>query len=227
MLHTLLVEDDYDLASTIIDYLGLMSINCDHTSNGISALNLIEDNLYQCVILDINIPRLNGINVCKKLREQGKEIPIIMLTAKGQLDDKLLGFDSGADDYLVKPFALKELVARVKALSNRRSGQIKKLTIADLELDLENKKAFRHQTAIKLSPIAFKLLEALMRSSPNPVSREQLIQTVWGDESPDSNSLKVHMHNLRKQVNVPDAIKLIHTVTGFGFAIKEHYEDTP
>lgn len=227
MLHILLVEDDYDLASTVVDYFSMMSISCDHTNNGISALQLIDNNLYQCVILDINIPRLNGIDVCKQLRDKGKDIPILMLTAKDQLDDKLLGFDAGTDDYLVKPFELKELTARIKALSKRKSGQVNKLQFADLNLDIESKQAYRGTHSIKLSPIAFKLLETLMRASPNPVSRESLIQTVWGDDSPDSNSLKVHMHNLRKQINLPSSPKLIHTITGFGFAIKETYEDTP
>ena len=127
MTTLLLVEDDFDLAGNIVDYLALEDFDCDHASNGVAALNFLDENEYAVVILDINLPRLDGLSVCEKLREKGNDTPVIMLTARDQLDDKLAGFAKGADDYLVKPFAMAELVARLQALSLRRSGQVKQL----------------------------------------------------------------------------------------------------
>lgn len=219
-IQLLLVEDDIDLATAIIDYLELEDIQCDHAANGLSGYNLIETNSYDVVVLDLNLPKMNGLEVCEKIRSQGIDVPILMLTARDTLDDKLTGFSKGADDYLVKPFAMEELIVRAQVLSKRRSGQVSKLKIEDLELDLQEKIATRDGQSIKLSPIGIKLLECLLRESPNPVSRDKLMQSVWGDEQPDSNSLKVHMFNLRKAVDGNSDDKLIHTITGHGFALK-------
>lgn len=219
-LQLLLVEDDLDLAKAIIDYLALEDISCDHAANGLSGYHLIETHHYDVVILDLNLPKLNGLEVCEKIRAQGIDVPILMLTARDTLDDKLTGFSKGADDYLVKPFAMEELIVRAQVLSRRRSGQVSKLTIEDVELDIQDKSATRAGKALKLSPTGIKLLECMMRESPNTVSREKLMQAVWGDEQPDSNSLKVHMFNLRKAVDGGNDIKLIQTVPGHGFAFK-------
>ncbi|WP_372740911.1 response regulator transcription factor [Neptunomonas sp.] len=223
-LQLLLVEDDIDLATAVIDYFELENIQCDHAANGLSGLNLIKSNHYDVAILDLNLPKMNGLEVCESLRAQGIDVPILMLTAKDTLDDKLLGFSKGADDYLVKPFAMQELIARVQVLSRRRSGQVTKLTVCGLELDSQQQLISWGSTPLKLSPTSFKILEILMRASPNPVSREKLIQSVWGDEQPDSNSLKVHMFNLRKvldgHVDNGSESKLIHTLVGRGFVLK-------
>lgn len=219
-LQLLLVEDDLDLAIAIIDYFELEDIQCDHAANGLSGYNLIESNHYDVVVLDLNLPKMNGLEVCEKIRSQGIDVPILMLTARDTLDDKLTGFSTGADDYLVKPFAMEELIIRTQVLSKRRSGQASKLKVEDLELDLQEKLATRNGLPVKLSPIGIKLLECLLRESPNPVSRDKLMQSVWGDEQPDSNSLKVHMFNLRKAVDGCSDDKLIHTITGHGFALK-------
>lgn len=219
-LQLLLVEDDLDLAKAVIDYLELEDISCDHAANGLSGYNLIETNHYDAVILDLNLPKLNGLEVCEKIRSQGIDVPILMLTARDTLDDKLTGFSKGADDYLVKPFAMEELIVRTQVLSRRRSGQVNKLRIEDVELDFQDKSATRQGKALKVSPTGIKLLECLMRESPNAVSREKLMQAVWGDEQPDSNSLKVHMFNLRKAVDGKSDSKLIQTVPGYGFAFK-------
>lgn len=221
MLNALLVEDDVDLATAVIDYFEMEDISCDHAVNGVIGLNLIEQNDYQVIILDLNLPLLNGLNVCKKMREQGMDTPVIMLTAMDTLNDKLTGFDHGADDYLVKPFAVEELVARVLALSKRKSGQVTKLQAAGLELDLASAQAVHHGTVLKISPTEFKILEVLLRNSPNPVSRERIFQEVWGDDQPESNSLKVHVYNLRKQLAKAGDKSILRTVPNVGFAISE------
>ncbi len=220
----LLVEDDLDLAATVIDYLELESIACDHASNGAAGLKLLQQNSYQSLILDINLPRLNGLTLCESLRDQGIDIPVLMLTAKDQLADKLAGFAAGADDYLVKPFDLQELVARIKALSGRRSSQVKRLQVADLILDLQQKTVIRNNQPIKLAPKSMALLEILMKASPEPVSRAALLDQVWGEEQPDSNSLKVHMFKLRKAIDHKQPMRLIHTRAGHGFALYSEAE---
>ncbi|QDE32771.1 MULTISPECIES: response regulator transcription factor [Shewanella] len=217
----LLVEDDLDLATAVIEYLELEDILCDHSANGLAGLGLIQKNYYDVVILDLNLPKMNGLQVCKSLRADGIDVPVLMLTARDTLDDKLNGFANGTDDYLIKPFAMEELIVRIKVLAKRRSGQVQKLTVADLSIDLQQKQVYRANVELKLSPTALKILTVLMNASPNPVSREKLMQTVWGDEQPDSNSLKVHIFNLRKQIDAEHEHKLMHTISGYGFAIKE------
>ncbi len=229
-LQLLLVEDDLDLATAVIDYLDLEDIQCDHAANGVAGLSLIENQQkngnqsYDVIILDLNLPKMSGLQVCEKLRAQGIDTPILMLTARDTLDDKLTGFSMGADDYLVKPFAMEELIVRAQVLAKRRSGQVSRLSVLDLDIDLQQQQAYRTGKPLKLSPTAFKILEILMRESPKTVSREKVMQGVWGEEQPDSNSLKVHIFNLRKQVDTGFDKKLVHTVTGKGFAIKEPSE---
>lgn len=227
MIKVLLVEDDLDLATTIVDYLEIESIECDHASNGVMGLNLVQQNHYQMIMLDINMPKMDGLTLCNTLRQQGQDIPILMLTARDSLDNKLQGFAAGSDDYLVKPFAMKELVARVQVLAKRRSGEVKRLVLGNLTLDLNQRCAVLLSTSsaieeqpLKLSPIAFQLLETLVRASPEIVSRQQIMQTVWGDEQPDSNSLKVHIHHLRKQLDTVDSGIILETIAGIGFVIK-------
>lgn len=217
----LLVEDNLDLAAAVIDYLELDDIQCDHAINGLLGLELIKTNPYDVIILDLNLPKINGLQVCEQLRSQGLDVPVLMLTARDTLADKLEGFSKGADDFLIKPFAMEELIVRAQLLAKRRSGQISRLSVSDLVLDLKQKQAFRAQDPLKLSPITLKILEILMRESPNTVSRKKIMHLVWGDEQPDSNSLKVHIFNLRKQVDGNNTNKLVHTISGGGFAIKD------
>lgn len=222
MTHVLLVEDDIDLATTIVDYLEIESINCDHASNGLMGLELIQRNHYQMIMLDINMPKMDGLTLCSTVRENGMDIPILMLTARDSLEDKLQGFDAGSDDYLVKPFAMKELVARVQVLAKRRSGEVRRLTLGDLTLDLNQHRAQLQEHTLKLSPMTFKLLEVLVRASPHTVSRQNIMQHIWGDAQPDSNSLKVHMHHLRKQLDALTSNIKLETVQGVGFVIKDN-----
>ena len=223
--YILLVEDDLDLASTLIDYLELEDIVCDHAANGVLALQLLEqshrnEQTYEMIILDVNMPRMDGLSVCGKLREQGNDIPVLMLTARDALEDKLAGFNVGSDDYMVKPFEMLELLARINVLCHRRSGQLNTKLLYGLEVDFSQKHAKRNERQLQLSPTGWILLEIFMRKSPEVVSRQQLSQAIWGDEQPDSNSLKVHLFKLRQQVDYDGEEKLIHTIAGQGFSLR-------
>lgn len=225
-IKVLLVEDDIDLALTIVDHLELENIQCDHASNGVQGLSLINTNNYHVVLLDINLPKMDGLSVCQKLRENSNDTPIIMLTARDTLSDKVAGFDAGTDDYLVKPFEIEELLMRVHALSRRRSGQMSHLTLEHLVLNIKQRSASYSGQAIKLTPITCKLLEKLLREDEKPVARAELMDTVWGDEQPDSNSLKVHIHHLRKQLEKAQANLVIENEVGFGFVLRKKHQSS-
>ncbi len=220
-INVLLVEDDIDLATTIVDYLEFENISCDHAANGVQGLALIESNDYQVLLLDINLPKLDGLSVCQKLRDNSNDTPVLMLTARDSLSDKISGFDAGTDDYLVKPFEIEELMVRVNALSKRRSGQVTNLVLEQLTLELKQRTAAYGEKPLKLTPITAKLLEKLMRENQKPVSRIDLMFAVWGDEQPDSNSLKVHIHHLRKQLEKVNANLVIDNEPGFGFVLRK------
>ena len=219
-INVLLVEDDIDLASTVVDYLEIEGISCDHGANGVQGLSLINANHYQVILLDLNLPRLDGLSVCQKVRENSNDTPILMLTARDSLKDKVAGFDAGTDDYLVKPFEIEELLVRIIALSKRRSGQASTLNVGELILQLKARTATYAGDPVKLTPITFKLLEKLMREASKPVTRELLMQAIWGEDQPDSNSLKVHIHHLRKQLDKVNASLSIDSKAGFGFALR-------
>jgi DNA-binding response OmpR family regulator len=217
----LLVEDDLDLAATIVDYLELEKISCDHAANGIAGLKFINQQHYDVVILDVNLPRMDGLTVCKNMREQGINIPVLMLTARETLDDKLAGFAVGSDDYMVKPFEMLELIARIHVLANRRNGSTNVLSLHGVDVDFSAKTVKREGSILQLSPTGWKILEVLMRKSPEVVSKEQLLSAVWGDELPDSDSLKVHLFKLRQVIDRKSQKKLIQTVAGQGFVFRE------
>jgi DNA-binding response OmpR family regulator len=217
---TLLVEDNVQLATTVVDYLALSGIHCDFVANGKAGLALALENSYHAILLDINLPKMNGLEVCLGLREQGVETPILMLTAKDTLADKLAGFDAGTDDYLVKPFQMAELLARIKALANRKSSQTKRLVLDGLVLDITQKAVTRDGVKLDITPTGWIILETLMRFSPNIVSRAALEYAIWQDNVPDSDLLKVHLYRLRQHVDKPFDTTLIHTIPNHGFLIK-------
>ncbi|MCO4757818.1 MAG: response regulator transcription factor [Oceanospirillaceae bacterium] len=219
-MHVLLVEDDRDLAASVADYLALEQIDVDHAYNGQAGLTLANTGHYDVLLLDLMLPRMDGLTLCEKLREQGVDTPVLMLTARDTLDDKVAGFRAGTDDYLVKPFAMEELIVRIQALAKRRSGQMRKLQVADLTLDLSARQAERAGKTLKLTPSGWTLLETLMRSSPSVLSKRELEQALWPDDVPDSNALKVHLYHLRQQVDKPFDQALIHTLPGQGFVLK-------
>lgn len=219
-IEVLLVEDDKDLALSVAEYLNYEGIKCDHAYNGDTGLSLASQNNYDVILLDLNLPRLNGLAVCRKLRQLGKDTPILMLTAMDTLDDKEAGFGAGTDDYLIKPFAMKELALRIKALAKRKSNQSKVLSISNLIFDLEARSVTRDGKEINLTRVNLKLLELLMRKSPEVVSKSDIEEILWPDDSPESNNLKVQLYQLRQKIDKPFTDKLIETVSGHGFRLK-------
>lgn len=175
------------------------------------------------IILDINLPRMDGLTFCKKLRGEGdRRMPVLMLTARDTLDDKLAGFENGADDYLTKPFDLPEMEARVKALVRRqRPAEDEVLRVADLTLDVGARTVQRGGQAIVLNPTAFKILVLLMKAAPKVVTHEHLEQALWSDEPPESSVLRAHMYALRRAVDKPFPQALISTVHGIGYRLGE------
>ena len=223
----LIVEDHQDLAANLGDFLEAGGFTVDFASDGISAVHLAIENIYDAIVLDIMLPGINGYEVCKKLREEaGLDIPIIMLTARDTLEDKLEGFDQGADDYLVKPFEMKELEARITALIRRQRKELNTgiQQIADLLFDPKTMHVYRDEQQLKLSPICIHILKILMRESPNLVSREKLEAEIWGDDLPDSDALRSHLYNLRKTVDKPFKEQLLHTVPGLGYKLCKENE---
>ncbi len=220
-IQTLLIEDNLSLAETVMSFFELEGIDCDYAGTGSQGLELALANDYEAILLDINLPRMSGLEVCEALRNEGVDVPVLMLTARDTLQDKLAGFDAGTDDYLIKPFELSELVARVRALAKRRSTQVRRLEVGSLVLDLASKTARREGRTLNLTPTGWKLLELLMRASPDVVSRAKMENAIWEDSDfPDSNVLKVHLYRLRQQVDKPFATKLIHTVAAHGVALR-------
>lgn len=218
----LLIEDHRLLAETLIDYLNSEAIEVDYAATGLQGLELATQQAYDALILDINLPDIDGFAICQRLRQQyGLDLPILMLTARDQLADRLHGFAQGADDYLVKPFANQELVARLQALVKRNRGQVvqKRLDLGDLSLDTSTQQVWRAGQEILVSPTGFKILRILMREAPAIVSREALQNEVWGTDIPDTDALRSHLYNLRKALNRPHQAELIHTIKGVGFKL--------
>jgi DNA-binding response OmpR family regulator len=217
----LLVEDHPVLAETVGEYLTARGYEVDYAADGLLAMHLAVTRPFDAIVLDIMLPGLDGFEVCQRLRRDARlTTPILVLTARDRLDDKLRGFDSGADDYLVKPFDLPELVARIEALLRRRRGLASVYTVGDLTLDLETHEVRRGGLEIRLSRTLFEMLRILMRESPKIVPRETLERELWGDDLPDSDTLRSHLYNLRRAVDKPFDTPLIETLAGRGYRIR-------
>jgi DNA-binding response OmpR family regulator len=218
----LLVEDHRDIAEMIYAHLEGEGYQVDYAADGQTALELASGDDHDLVILDLMLPRLDGIEVCRRLRRDlASDVPVLMLTARDTLEDKVAGLDAGADDYLVKPFALQELEARVRALLRRHRGQVarERLEVADLVLDTGTWKVSRAGRPVPVTPIGMKMLRVLMRAAPQVVSRAQLEREVWGESLPDSDTLRSHLYVLRKAVDRPFPHPLIETVAGAGYRL--------
>ncbi|HCY88126.1 MAG TPA: DNA-binding response regulator [Desulfobacteraceae bacterium] len=219
-MRLLIIEDNPAIVENITDFMAAKGFILDFAMDGIGGLHLALTQTYDVIVLDLMLPGMDGITLCRKLRQEAdRQVPVIMLTARDTLDDKLLGFDSGADDYLVKPFALKELEARVRALAKRKFRDKKTLSLGDLTMDLGTFEVTRRGNALELNNTCISILRMLMEASPNVVSRKEMEHVLWGDMPPGSDVLRSHLYNLRKKVDKPFDRALIHTVHGVGFKL--------
>jgi len=221
-LYILLVEDERRLAQTVRRVLEEESHTVDVAYDGEEGLAMAMDGSHDVVVLDILLPSMDGVEVCRALRAGRVDTPVLLLTALDSVDDRVRGLDAGADDYLPKPFAFQELLARLRALGRRRvqPREPDRLETADLVLDLQRRRAARSGKVIELSPKEFALLEFLMRNEGRVVTRSQILDHVWGFEySPDSNLVDVYVTYLRRKVDRGHDRKLIRTVRGIGYAL--------
>lgn len=222
-MRILVIEDNRDIAANLGDYLEDHGHTVDFAADGVTGLHLAVVNDFDAIVLDLNLPGMDGLEVCRKLREEArKQTPVLMLTARDTLDQKLEGFESGADDYLIKPFALQEVEARLNVLSRRgKASKPRVLEVADLEYNLDTLEVRREGKLLQLNPTALKILQSLMEASPSVVTRQELETRVWGEELPDSDSLRVHIHGLRAAVDKPFPTPLIQTRHGIGYRIAD------
>ncbi|HEX4958247.1 MAG TPA: response regulator transcription factor [Lacibacter sp.] len=225
-LHVLIVEDEKKIADSIARGLKELHYEVTTAYDGLLGLRLFENGKYNLVITDINLPGINGYDLCRKMRNRNKHIPIIMLTALSATDDKIEGFDAGADDYVIKPFEFRELVVRVRALLKRTVtqqlpvGNI--LKVADLEMNIDSKKVTRNGKNIQLTAKEFQLLEYFMRNRNRVLSRGDIAEKVWElDFDTRTNVIDVYVNFLRKKIDKDFEQKLIHTQVGMGYVMKE------
>lgn len=221
-MRLLVIEDNRNMVANLFDYFEARGYTVDAAPDGVTGLHLATTQHYDALILDWMMPRMEGPDVLRRLREDHhSELPVIMLTARDELPDKITGFRAGADDYLTKPFALPELEVRLEALIIRAHGRgrSKLLTVADLTLDLATLEATRGGQVLHLYPACRKLLEVLMQASPAAVTRERLEHALWGDEPPDGDMLRSHIYELRRSVDGPFENKLIHTLPRVGYRL--------
>lgn len=222
-MYILVIEDNPDLVANLYDYLEARGHVPDVSYDGRSGIEFANRNSYDVIVLDLMLPDMDGMEVCTRLRESGHDLPILILTARDTLQDKLDGFECGADDYLVKPFALQELEVRLLSLIRRGSSTStrKLLRIGDLEFNPVTLDLKRAGNSIELPPTPLKILEFLMRLSPRVVSREKIERHVWGDNPPRSDALRAHLHMLRISIDKPYEHKLLHTIRGQGYQLTE------
>ena len=221
-MRILVIEDQPEILQNIADYLEMQGYLVDCAYDGLGGLHLAITQPFDLIILDLMLPGMDGITLCQKLRQDAQvSTPVIMLTARDSVDDKLTGFGAGADDYLVKPFSLPELHARVEAVLRRGQAAMQNvLHVGDLSYDMNNLEVYRQGVPLKLSPIGLKLLEKLMKASPHVVKREALEELLWGENLPGSDSLRSHIHTLRQTIDKPFNSPLLHTVHGIGYCLK-------
>jgi len=218
----LLVEDNRQIAEMVGEFLERRGYSVDYAADGVSGLHLAVSNSYDVVVLDLMLPGMDGLDVCRKLRRDAKKsTPVLMLTARDTLEDKLIGLEAGADDYLVKPFEVRELEARLRALIRRDRRQVSTeiLTVGDMTLDTATLRLVRGGQELTVSPIGLKLLAILMRESPRVVSRRDIEREIWGDTLPDSDTLRSHLYNLRRVIDKPFDRPLLHTIHSAGYRL--------
>jgi two-component system response regulator MprA len=221
----LVVDDEPAVQSALSRALTMERYDVAQASDGQEALDRLGAGPFEAVILDIAMPRVDGLEVCRRLREGGDRTPVLMLTARGEVDDRVAGLDAGADDYLVKPFALRELLARVRALLRRaeeeETDQEEALSFEDIHLDLRSHEAWRGKRMLALTRTEFLLLEMFLRHPRKVLTRSAIFEHVWGyDFGSSSNSLGVYMGYLRRKTEIDEEPRLLHTVRGVGYVMR-------
>jgi two-component system OmpR family response regulator len=222
-MRILIVEDDEKIASFVAKGLKQNGFAVDHATHGEEGLDLASAISYDAAILDLMLPRLDGLSVLRRLRQQKIRTPVLILSARANVDDRVLGLQSGGDDYLTKPFAFSELLARVQALIRRagQGGEPTTLSLADLTINLVSREVTRAQQKIELQQREFALLEYLLRNAGRPVTKTMILERLWDFHfDPQTNVVDVLVHRLRAKVDKNFALKLIHTIRGVGYVIK-------
>jgi DNA-binding response OmpR family regulator len=224
-MHVLIVEDEWEVAALIKSGLEDYEFQADTAGNAMEAQQQLLEHDYDAVILDVNLPVINGFDLCRMIRHKHETLPILMLTAFGSTDNKVDGFNAGADDYLVKPFEFRELVVRLKALNRRHGGGTTEATvlkIADLELNLQSKAVKRGAQKIMLTARELALLEFFMKNQNRALARNQIMEQVWDlNFDPGTNVVDVYVNYLRKKIDKDFPVKLIHTISGIGYIMQE------
>ncbi len=223
-MRILLVEDDQKIASFVIKGLKAEGFAVDHAANGEDGLHLALTEPYDAIIIDVMLPRMDGLNLIENMRREKLKTPVIILSAKGEVGDRVKGLQIGADDYLAKPFAFSELLARLQALIRRSSdvSEPTKLAVADISMNLISREVVRAGKKIELQPLEFSLLEYLLRNAGRVVSKTMIMEHVWDYYfDPQTNVVESRIYKLREKVDKGFATKLIHTVRGVGYVLKE------
>ncbi|MFZ2052709.1 MAG: response regulator transcription factor [Candidatus Aminicenantales bacterium] len=224
-MNILIIEDEKKVAQALQKGLESEHYHVQVALTGEEGFYLLASKGFDLIILDLMLPGRNGLEILRTLRRTNNQTPVLILTARDTLDDKILGLDLGADDYLVKPFAFPELAARIRALLRRgRSDQVSRLKVGNLEMDLVRRSVVRGQQAVPLTTMEFEILEYLLRNQGHVVTREMLAKEVWKETeraTPLDNVIDVHIGRLRKKIDEPFTKKLLHTVRGVGFILSE------
>ncbi|SEA51322.1 response regulator transcription factor [Alkalimonas amylolytica] len=225
-LSVLLIEDNSSISANIADYFSQHGAVLDFAVQGQQGLQLALQHYYDVVVLDLMLPVMDGLTLCKALRSQAnRHIPVLMLTARDTLDDKLHGFACGADDYLSKPFALPELWARCQALTRRPLPPAYQVRVGELLLNKQSRQISRQGQLLQLKPIAWQILCLLIEAYPRPMSRTELCRRIWGDEPTESDALRSHLYQLRKVLDQPFPKPMLKTLHGVGFALELSSDD--
>jgi two-component system response regulator MprA len=221
-MRILVVDDERPVREAVERALRLEGYEVEPAADGQEALIALARRTADAVVLDVLMPVLDGLDTCRTLRRQGDRTPVLMLTARHEISDRVAGLDAGADDYLVKPFALEELLARLRALLRRTSGGDEPVSFADLTLDPGTREVHRGSRSIELTRTEFLLLELFLRNPRQVLTRDVIFDRVWGyDFGPTSNSLEVYVGYLRRKTEAEGEPRLIHTVRGVGYALRE------
>ncbi|HUE92598.1 response regulator transcription factor [Pseudomonas sp.] len=221
-MHVLIVEDNPDIIANLYGFLEPLGYTLDVARNGNAGVACATGSCHDAIVLDLSLPGMDGMEVCRTLRREYQlTTPILMLTARDTVHDKLAGFEAGADDYLVKPYSLPELDARLKALVRRsRNEHVQAvLTFGELRLDAGIGRATRAGQPLDLTPTGYKILSALMRAAPRLMTREEIEREVWGDNPPESDALRTHIHTLRRVLDKPFPQPLLLTLPGTGYRL--------